>query len=140
MVRISVSTVDSNWSANVTSATSSVERGPIMWTPSSSSYFFSATIFLHEALVSPDILARPKHAKRKHPHSHIETALPRLAFGEPDAADLGVAVSALRDVVVVERTGVHARDALRGDDAFRRRDMRELRMARNAQCDDVTNR
>ena len=58
IVRISSSTVDSSRSASVASATSSVERGPIMWTPSTSSYFLSATI-LTKPSVSPAIFARP---------------------------------------------------------------------------------
>ena len=50
---------DSSRSATVASATSSVERRPIMCTPSTSSYFLSATIFTNPS-VSPAIFARPR--------------------------------------------------------------------------------
>ena len=66
MVRISSSTVHSRRSASVASATSSVERGPIMWKPSTSSYFFSATI-LTKPSVSLAMRARPRTRKANCP-------------------------------------------------------------------------
>src|SRR5437773_1592759 len=53
MVRMSSSTLASTRKATVASATSSVDRGPIMWTPSTSSYFLSATIFTNQSPPTP---------------------------------------------------------------------------------------
>src|SRR6185503_2304160 len=66
IVRISSSTVDSRRSARAASATSSVARRPIMWTPSTSSYFFSATILTRPS-ISPATFARPSTPNGKTP-------------------------------------------------------------------------
>ena len=103
---------DSSRSATAASATSSVARGPIMWTPSSSSYFFSATIFTKPS-VSPAIFARPRTPNGNVPDAHVVAALDRLGFGQADAADLGIAVRARRHVIVVDRLHVAGRRCAR---------------------------
>ena len=112
MVRISSSTVHSRRSASVASATSSVERGPIMCTPRISSYFLSETI-LTKPSVSPAILARPSTPNLNVPILHVVAALLRLGLGQADAADLRIAVGAARDVVVVDRPELAGRRCAR---------------------------
>ena len=100
MVRINSSTVHSRRRASVASATSSVERGPIMWTPRISSYFLSATI-LTKPSISPAILAR-------------------LRLRQPDAADFRIAIGAAGHVVVIDRAELVAGDPLGEDHPFGR--------------------
>ena len=107
-----------------------------MWTPSSSSYFLSATIFTKPS-VSPIILARPSTPNGKVPDSNVEAASDRFLLGETDAADLGIGVGARRHLVVVDRPRVLSGQPLGEHDALRRREMRELRMRAGAERDDV---
>src|SRR6185436_15883533 len=101
IVRISSSTVHSSRSASVASATSSVARGPIMWTPSTSSYFFSATIFTKPS-ISDAIRAR-EHAELERADANIVAARLGFLLGQADAADFRIAVGAAGDLVVVDR-------------------------------------
>ena len=66
----------------VASATSSVDRSPIMCTPSTSSYFLSATIFTNPS-VSPAIFARPRTPNGKRADAHVVAA--RLRFAAPSS-------------------------------------------------------
>src|SRR5262249_61540250 len=70
----------------------------------------------------------------------VEPALPRLRLGQPDAADLRIAVRAPRDLFVVDRPELLARDPLRERDAFSRGAVRELLMAGRVERDDVADR
>ena len=59
-----------------------------------------------------------EHAELERPDAHVVAARFRLGLRQPDAADLGIAVRAARDVVVVDRAKLLARDPFRDDDAF----------------------
>src|SRR2546426_6901184 len=91
----------------------------------------------HEPFSCPRHLRAAEYAKRKRADAHIVAALLRFALGETDAADFGIAVRAARHVVVVERSRLLTGDALCGNDPFGGRDVRELRMSRSAEGDDV---
>src|SRR5204863_2108997 len=78
---------------------------------------------LHEPVGFTGDLGSSENRKRKRSDTHIVTARARLLLGEADAADLGIAVGAPRDVIVVERARGLSGNALRGDNAFRGRDV-----------------
>ena len=128
IVLISSSAVHSSRRASTASATSSVDRGPIMCTPSTSS-----VLLVGDDLDEPFGLARhlgaPEDAERKRSDAHVVPPLLRLGFREADAADFRVAVGASRHVVVVQRLDVLSGQPLGHNDAFRRRDVRQLRVA-----------
>src|SRR5262249_48591982 len=73
-------------------------------------------------------LRAAQHTERKRSDPDVVAALLRLPFGKPYAPNLRVAVRARRHMIVVDWLHRLARNPLRGNDAFRRRDMRELRM------------
>ena len=99
---ISSSTVHSSRSARSASATSSVARGPMMWTPRIWSSFVSATI-----LTKPfDLVGDPgaaERAEREHGIADVVSRGPApSAPRQADAADLGIAVGADGDLAVVD--------------------------------------
>ena len=69
-------------------------------------------------------------AELERTNADVIATLTRLALGQADAADLGIAVGAARHLIVVDGPEVLAGDPLRQRHAFRRRQVRELRMAR----------
>ena len=125
--------------ASVASATSSVARRPIMWTPRISSYFRSATILTNPS-ISLAILARAQHAELEGPDAHVVAALAGLSFGQADAPDLRIAIGAAGHLVVVDEAGIVSRDPFSERDTLGRRQVRELRMARLVERDDVAYR
>src|SRR5205823_7383955 len=64
----------------------------------------------------------------------------RLALGQPHTADFGIAVSTRGHMIVVERPRLLASNAFGCDDAFGRRHVRELRVPRDAESNDVADR
>ena len=113
-------------SASVASATSSVARGPIMCTPSTSSYFLSATILTNPSAFAGHLRAA-QHEKRKRADAHVVAPFLRFALGQADAADFGIAVRAGGNVIVVDRLRRPARQSAR-----RRRCLRPTTRARAA--------
>ena len=89
---------------------------------------------LHEPFGLAGHLGAAEDAERERADPHVVAALLRLGLGQPDAADLGVAIGAAGHVVVVQRLDLLPREPLGNEDAFRRRDVRELRMARTARA------
>jgi len=87
--------------------------------------------YVTEALLKQDVLVAETGC------GAIASAKRGFLLGEADAANFRVAVGAAGHVVVVERPHVLSRDALRGDRAFGRRHMSELRMTQTAERDDV---
>src|SRR5258705_41227 len=64
----------------------------------------------------------------------------RLPLGEPHAPDFRIAVGAARNLAVVDRAELEAGDALGQRDALGRREVRQLRVARLVERDDVADR
>ena len=128
MVRISSSTVHSSRSASVASATSSVDARADH-VDAEHLVVLLVGDDLHEAFGLARHLRAAEHAERERA-DRARRSRARFAsrLGQPDAADLGIAVGAAGHVVVVDRPHVLSGDPLGGDDAFRRRDVRELRM------------
>src|SRR5581483_6623528 len=93
--------------------------------------------YLDEAFGLAGHFRAAQHAEREHADSHVVASLARLALGQSDAADLGIAIRAARNVIVVERSDVLARNPLGRDDPFGRRYVRQLRMTGRPERDDV---
>ena len=95
---------------------------------------------LHEALGLARDLRPAEGEKRERAHDHVVAPLLRLAFGQADAADLGIAIRARRHVVVVERPDFASGDPLGHRDSLGRRQVRKLRMPGPAERDDIADR
>ena len=81
-----------------------------------------------------------EHAELEAAGPDVVAALLRFRLGQADAADLRIAVRAGRDVVVVDRAELLTRDPLGERDPFRGRQVRELRVPRLLERDDVADR
>ena len=90
----------------------------------------------HEPFGLAGDLRPPEHDEGKRSHARRRSRAPGFALGQPDAADLGVAIGAGGHVIVVDRTRVVPGHPLGGDDAFGRRHVRQLRV-RPAERDHV---
>src|SRR5437667_11113594 len=93
---------------------------------------------LHESLNLACHLGAPENTERKSTHANVEAPFFRLALGETDTADLGIAIRAPWHVVVIDRPDLLTRNALGSGDAFGRRHMRQLGVSGRAKCDDVS--
>ena len=112
IVLISSSTVHSRRSASTASATSSVDRGPIMCTPEHLIVLLVGHD-LHEPFGLAGHLRAAEHAEGERADAHVVAALLRFGLGQADAADLRVAVGAAGHVIVVDRLHVLAGNAAR---------------------------
>ena len=92
---------------------------------------------LHESLSLASHLGAPENTERKSAHANVEAPFFRLALGETDTADLGIAIRAPWHVVVIERSDRLTGGALGSDDAFGRRHVRQLWVPGCAERDDV---
>src|SRR4029078_12617724 len=85
-------------------------------------------------------LGTTEDAEGKRSDAHVVAASLGFAFGEADAADFRIAIRAARNVVVVEGRRILSGNSLGRENALGRRHMRELRMSRLPECDDVADR
>src|SRR4029434_2923805 len=68
---------------------------------------------------------------------HVVATLPGLVFGQTDASNLRVTVCTCRNLVVVDLRVILPGDALGEHDAFCRRQVRQLRVPRLIERDDI---
>ena len=80
---------------------------------------------LHETRGLVDDARLRVRRERELPHRHVVAALPGRGLRQSDGGDLGSAIRAARDLVVVQGTRLALRHVLDGHDAFRRRDVCE---------------
>ncbi len=92
---------------------------------------------LHEPVSLARDLPAPQDAERERADANIETPFPGLMLGQPDTADLRIAIRARGHMIVVERAALSSGNAFGGEDAFGRREVRQLRVSGRAERDHV---
>ena len=95
---------------------------------------------LHEAFDLVGDAGAGQDAELERADLHVVAALARLPLGQADAADLRIAVGAAGHLVVVDGPELLAGDPFGERDALGRRQMRELRVPRLVERDDVADR
>ena len=108
----------------------------MMWTPRISPCFGVGND-LHEAFVLADDAGARVRGEGELADFHVVAQFFGLGLGQPDAADLGMAVSGVRNAQRVDGLRRLARDVRDRDDAFHRAGVGQLRIAHRDVADGV---